>query len=324
LGGVGLAGTGGAGYTAGGGGGGSGGSGANKAGGAGGVGTQRSGGAGTQDSGETSVGGAGGGAVGAGVAGTNVFGPGTGGAGFTSDITGTSVVYGAGGAAYGQIGTTPGKGSTSNGYSRDANNVLAVGNGVNGAVIIRHAVANANRTNGATLKVQSGAGVVSIGGNIANLSNLLLDSSSAINLTGAISGTGALSKLNANTLTLTGLATYTGSTEVTAGGVVLTNNVAPATSGFTGAGTVVIEPSTSFTSAVTSAYNFASTLTGLRLGKENNTQSLTISSAIGIAGPVSLYGAGITINHNIDTRAGGVSGDVLLKSSGDINHDQWG
>ena len=218
----------------------------------------------------------------------------------------------------GQIGTTPGKGSTSNGYSRDANNVLAVGNGVNGAVIIRHAVANANRTNGATLKVQSGTGVVSIGGNIANLSNLLLDSSSAINLTGAISGTGALSKLNANTLTLTGLANYTGSTEVTAGGIVLTNNVAPATSGFTGTGTVVIEPSTSFTSAVTSAYNFASTLTGLRLGKENNTQSLTISSAIGIAGPVSLYGAGIAINNNIDTRAGGLSGDVLVKSSVDI------
>jgi autotransporter-associated beta strand protein len=196
---------------------------------------------------------------------------------------------------------------------------LAVGNGVNGAVIIRHALANANRTNGATLKVQSGTGVVSIGGNIANLSNLLLDSSSAINLTGAISGTGALSKLNANTLTLTGLASYTGSTEVMAGGIVLTNNVAPATSGFTGAGTVVIEPSTSFTSAVTSAYNFASTLTGLRLGKENNTQSITISSAIGIAGPVSLYGGGITINHNIDTRAGGLSGNVLLKSSGDIS-----
>jgi hypothetical protein len=173
-GGIGLAGTGGVGYTAGGGGGGAGGAGGFKAGGAGGVGTAQTGGVGSQDSTETNVGGAGGGTVGNGVAGTNLNGPGTGGAGLTSGITGTSVVYGAGGASYGQIGTAPGKGSTANGYARDASNNLVVGNGVNGAVIIRHAVTNANRANGATLKLQSGAGVVSIGGNIANLSKLLL------------------------------------------------------------------------------------------------------------------------------------------------------
>jgi hypothetical protein len=148
---------------------------------------------------------------------------------------------------------------------------------------------------------------------------LSLDSSSAINLTGVISGTGALSKLNTNTLTITGAATYVGSTEVTAGGIVFTNNAVPATSGFTGAGTVVIEPSTSFTSAVTSAYSFASTLTGVRLGKASNNQTITTSSAISIAGTVSLYGAGVSINNNIDTRAGGINGDVLVKSSADIS-----
>jgi hypothetical protein len=37
-----------------------------------------------------------------------------------------------------------------------------------------------------------------------------------------------------------------------------------------------------------------------------------------IAGPVSLHGAGVTINSNIDTRTGGANGDVLVKSSVDI------
>ena len=150
------------------------------------------------------------------------------------------------------------------------------GNGVNGAVIIRHALTNANRANGATLKLQSGSGVVSIGGNIAGLTHLTLDSGSEMTIAGSISGTGgSLTKLNTNTLNLNGLASYTGLTTVTAGEVVFTHNTVPSTSGFAGDGKVTVKPVTTFAAALsTNRYTYAPTLTGLTFGGTDNTAAL--------------------------------------------------
>lgn len=60
------------------------------------------------------------------------------------------------------------------------------------------------------------------------------------------------------------------------------------------------------------------TLTGLTLGKPGNTAAVTISSAQSIAGPISVYAGDITVSGNLNTSAGGATGTVLLKATGNI------
>ena len=101
------------------------------------------------------------------------------------------------------------------------------------------------------------------------------------------------------------------------------------TNGFSMAGTTV-DCSGSFTIR-SSSDNFPSafswplanlTLTssvgGLTIGKATNTSDITIASATTISGPVTIYGGNINLDQNINTSGGTASGDVLLKSSGNI------
>ncbi len=158
-----------------------------------------------------------------------------------------------------------------------------------------------------TLQVGAGGTAGVLGGAVVNSSALIFDRSDALTFAPAISGTGTLTKAGANTLTLTGANTYTGSTTVTAGGIVFQRDVAPSTSGFAGAGTVTIESAgAAFTSAVAS-YTYAPTITGLTLGKSTNTSTVTLGAAIGIAGPVTVYGGNIAVNAVISA-----TGDLLL------------
>jgi autotransporter-associated beta strand protein len=68
-----------------------------------------------------------------------------------------------------------------------------------------------------------------------------------------------------------------------------------------GTGTLTIESNAaSFASAFTSsALTEASTLTGLTIGKSTNTSDITLNSDIAIAGSITVYGGGISLNNNI-------------------------
>ncbi len=174
-------------YAAGGGGGGSNANNINK--GIGGIGSQRSGGlGGTKPTGE-SAGGAGGGAVGNANQSAQVY-NGTGGLGFVSNITGSSLAYGNGANTYGSMlnVTIPGAGGTS---CYALNSSSGAGNGLNGAVILRHFVGN--ETNHITTYG------VSVGhtGNTGDVTN-----TSTVNLTGPITMHGTNLNINA-TLTST-------------------------------------------------------------------------------------------------------------------------
>jgi hypothetical protein len=91
---------------------------------------------------------------------------------------------------------------------------------------------------------------------------------------------------------------------------------------FSTSGKVTIEPSSnSFTNAITypiTNLTLANTVSGLTIGKSTNTANITFGSATSIAGPITAYGGNININENINTASGGISGDILLKASGDI------
>jgi hypothetical protein len=86
-------------------------------------------------------------------------------------------------------------------------------------------------------------------------------------------------------------------------------------------GTFTIRPrSNSFPTALSwpiTNLTLTSTVGGLNIGKTENTSDITIASATTINGPVNVYGGNIILNQNLST-TGGASGDVLLKSSGNI------
>jgi autotransporter-associated beta strand protein len=170
-----------------------------------------------------------------------------------------------------------------------------------------------------TLQVGNGATAGSVSGDIVNNSTVKYNRTDDQTVTSAISGTGALTKAGSNTLTLTSAQTYSGATAISAGQLIFQNNTRPTSTTFTGVGKLGIEPTLNGTFATalsTSTYSFASTLTGLSLGATSSTSALTVNSDLTIAGPISLYGAGVNINNNVQSTAAGAT--VLAKSTGNI------
>ncbi|MCC6141929.1 MAG: filamentous hemagglutinin N-terminal domain-containing protein, partial [Nitrospira sp.] len=64
-------------------------------------------------------------------------------------------------------------------------------------------------------------------------------------------------------------------------------------------------------------WNFGTNLGSFTLGKSTNTLPLTLSNALSVAGPISLYGGNLTVNANLTSTANG-TGSLLLKSRGNI------
>ncbi|MBU3595144.1 autotransporter-associated beta strand repeat-containing protein, partial [Polynucleobacter sp. 86C-FISCH] len=174
------------------------------------------------------------------------------------------------------------------------------------------------------LQIGSGGTLGSLGGggevNISSGSALIINRSNNITLANAISGTGNLSTIGSNVTTLTGSATYTGTTNVTNGGIAFTNNATPATSGFIGNGTVTMAPNgDTFSGTTTLDYTYASTLKGLTVGNATSTANsdLIANSAINISGPISLYGGNVSLYSNIKSMGSGSA--ILTKAIGRIS-----
>jgi phosphotransferase system IIA component len=154
-----------------------------------------------------------------------------------------------------------------------------------------------------------------------NLSSNTLEVSNSINgsvISGVISGAGNLIKSGNTSLILSAANTYTGATTISAGELIIRNNApSTSTSGFAGPGSLAIESAgTSFTSAFsTSGWVFNSDLGGLTLGKDGNTQTITVADAASIAGPITIYGGAIAINAGL-TATG--TNTITIKGSGNV------
>ncbi|MBM3825737.1 MAG: filamentous hemagglutinin N-terminal domain-containing protein, partial [Verrucomicrobia bacterium] len=227
----------------------------------------------------------------------------------TTTISGGTLRVGAGGAA-GVLGAGAITNNAALVFNRSS--TYAVANDVSGTgtveqlgpgtTVITGALTHTGGTTvtAGTLRVGAGGTAGSLAGNVVTQGVLAFDRSDALTFAGNISGAGAVTQVGTNILTLTGAATYSGVTNVDAGSILFRRDVPPATSGFAGVGAVTIEPaSAGFASAVTTAYTYASTLTGLTLGKAGNSAAVTIGSAISIAGPIRLFGGDVTVSANV-------------------------
>jgi filamentous hemagglutinin family protein len=177
-----------------------------------------------------------------------------------------------------------------------------------------------------------GVGTLMIGNGTANgslngVSNIIingavlaLNRSDSITLANNISGTGGITISQNNNVELTGNASYTGNTSLAGGMLTYTNNVGPASANFTGTGSLVIQPSTSFSSAYNFSANVASAFTGVTIGSVTNTANVTISRAISVNGSINLFGGNIALNVNLD--AGATTGSWLsLNTSGNVTQN---
>jgi len=85
-------------------------------------------------------------------------------------------------------------------------------------------------------------------------------------------------------------------------------------------GSVAVEPSnTSFSSTLSwpiSNLSLDASVSGLTIGKPGNTANIDLSSALTLAGPISVYGGDIAVNQNLTSTA--TDADILLKASGSI------
>lgn len=162
---------------------------------------------------------------------------------------------------------------------------------------------------GGTFQVGSGSTTGTLGTGTVTLSGtstlLQISRSDDLTISNDITGTGGLQKAKANTLTLSGVSSYTGSTLLYDNGtLVFQNNILPSTSGFTGYttnGNIVFSPSTGsdFTTAFNSSnYTFDGKQTNITIGSNTNTQNITIDSNMSLAGSLILNTTGVVSDNS--------------------------
>ena len=175
--------------------------------------------------------------------------------------------------------------------------------------------------NQGNIQIGNGGTTGAIGtGNITNNTSLIYNRSNDYTIPGIISGSGSLTKQGSGTLTLTQNNTYSGSNTISAGVLVLQNDAPnPSNRVFNGTGQLRIEPSgSSFSSSFSNTgWTFASTLSGLTLGKSSNTTDISVDNTTNIAGPISILGGNISVNENLNTTAS-ANGSVLLRAAANI------
>ena len=180
---------------------------------------------------------------------------------------------------------------------------------------------NGTTISAGTLSIGAGGTTGAVAGNIINAGTLVFNRSNASTYAGVISGAGNLTKLGAGKLTFTGVSTYTGATNLSAGILeILTNNALPTTTALTLSGSATFDVDANQTVAsLTSASSttnvaIASTKTFTVAG----TASTTYAGILSDAGILAKTGTGTLTLTGANTYTGGttISGGTLAIGDG--------
>jgi hypothetical protein len=80
----------------------------------------------------------------------------------------------------------------------------------------------------------------------------------------------------------------------------------------------IVGASPNLSVTLSSALNSIGTANGLTIGAVGNTGTITLDGALTLKGGLTLNGGNIDVNQGINTTAGGINGDLLIKASGNI------
>ena len=161
--------------------------------------------------------------------------------------------------------------------------------------------------NSGTLQIGSGGTSGSIAGDVLNDGTLTFNRSDATVFGGAIAGNGQLIKTGAGTLTLSGASTYTGTTDVQAGGLVVNGSLAGSNVGVENAATLA------GTGTIANAVTILSGGT-LAPGSSTSPGTLTVGSLT--------LNSGATLQYSLGTaNVPGGSGNALTNVTGALTLD---
>ncbi|OWT74341.1 MULTISPECIES: autotransporter-associated beta strand repeat-containing protein [unclassified Achromobacter] len=167
-------------------------------------------------------------------------------------------------------------------------------------------------TGDATLRNGLAGTALAVGNNIALGAALAVDGNGApLALNGVLSGGGALSTAGATDLTLNGLNTYTGGTQIGGGTLTLGNDQALGTGTLTVAGATTLNGSAPLVLANAVQLNAG-------LDVDTAAQPVTLNGSIGGAGGITQLGAGVLTLNGANTYGGGttLNGGTLAVGNG--------
>ncbi len=178
-----------------------------------------------------------------------------------------------------------------------------VNNSTNGILILTgdNTYTNDTTNSAGTLQIGNGGTTGSIVGNVLNAATIAFNRSDNVTFGGIISSLGSVRKLAANTLTVTGANTYTGTTTISGGTLSLTGNGSLASSS-----QVQVDPGATFN------------VTGLTGGSNHDGTQFALAAGQTLRGTGTMNG-GVTVRDGSTLAAGGSPG--TLSVTGPVKFD---
>lgn len=156
------------------------------------------------------------------------------------------------------------------------------------------------------ININSGAGMTTISSNLVlgNLSQIItVNNVDGLLISGVVGGSNGLTKSGAGLLTLTGIETYTGPTEITGGGLIIGNGTTPGTS-IASSGSVLVNNDTVLAINLKSGETFGNSVTDNGYVATIAAGINTLSGVLSGSGALIQSGSGTTILSGVNTYTG--------------------